>query len=272
VQFGENLRNLRNLYLTRHEVPVVEASLFVTCVVDQFYPQVGEAAVKLLRRAGVDVLFPAGQTCCGQLAYNAGHHNEARSLAKRFLRVFGDGRYIVAPSGSCAAMVRVFYPELLERSLERDAQRYRDLAHETAERTYELSQFLVNVLGRRDLGLALPQPMRVTYHDCCHALRELGISKEPRELLRNVKNLELVEQERAAWCCGFGGTFAVKFPEISEAMLRDKMAAVQATRADVVTALDSSCLMHIGGGLSRQGATVRALHVAEVLGMGTQER
>lgn len=243
---------------------MVEADLFVTCVVDQFFPNAGEAAVKLLRRAGVDVQFPPGQTCCGQPAFNAGYRAEARSLAKRFIKIFGDGRSIVAPSGSCATMVRVFYPELLER----ESDRVREQARETASRTYELTQFLVKVLGQRDLRLRLPAPMKVTYHDCCHALRELGISQEPRDLLRSVQGLELMEMDRSTWCCGFGGTFAVKFPEVSEAMLRDKLAAIQATGADVVTALDSSCLMHIGGGLTKQGAKVRALHLAEVLAMG----
>ncbi|MSQ12244.1 MAG: (Fe-S)-binding protein [Dehalococcoidia bacterium] len=246
----------------------MEANLFVTCVVDQLFPQVGEAAVKVLRRAGVDLDFPSGQTCCGQLAYNAGYHNEARRLARRFLRLFADGRPIVAPSGSCATMVRVFYRHLLQF----DPDAVRAQAAETAARTYELSEYLVKVLGKSDLGLRLRTPLKATYHESCHALRELGLSEEPRTLLRNLQGLELVELENAQRCCGFGGTFAVKFPDISEALLRDKLASIQKSGADVVTALDASCLMHLGGALSRQGSPIRALHLAEVLGMGLPDR
>jgi L-lactate dehydrogenase complex protein LldE len=246
---------------------MTDVNLFVTCVVDQFYPKVGEATANLLRRAGCSVDFPPGQTCCGQLAFNAGYHHEARNLALRFLKQFGDGRYIVAPSGSCAAMVRVFYPELLER----ESDRTRALAAEVAKNTYELTQFLVNVLGKRDLNAALPKPTKATLHDCCHALRELGISQEPRALLRSVKNLELVEMPDCQTCCGFGGTFSIKFPEVSEALLKDKLRNAQSTGADIVAAVDASCLMHISGGLTRQGSKTQALHIAEVLGMGVQK-
>ena len=236
----------------------MRVSLFVTCLVDQFFPEVGEAMVTLLRRLGVEVSFPAGQTCCGQMAFNHGFRRLARKVARHFISAFeGDGP-IVTPSGSCAAMVKVFYPELF-----RDEPRWLDRAENLSSRVYELSQFLVGVLGVEDLGAA--DPVRVTYHDSCHLLRELGIREEPRRLIRAVKGVEWVEMERSEACCGFGGTFSIKLPHISEAILQEKVGNIQASGADIVVANDAGCLMHIAGALSRQRIPVRTLHIAELL-------
>ena len=235
-------------------------SLFATCLVDQFFPEVGESVYKVLRRLGVRVEFPGAQTCCGQPALNSGYHAEAVAAAKHFLKVFGASRWIVAPSGSCTAMVRVFYPELFRGDRELHAQ-----AAAMASRTYEFSEFLVRVMETTDLGGRLPTPVRATYHDACHALRELGISQEPRSLLRHIEGLELVEMEQHDVCCGFGGTFSVKYPEISTAILQDKLDRIRESGADLVAAADSSCLMHIGGGLSRQGARAKPVHLAQLL-------
>ena len=235
-------------------------SLFVTCLVDQFYPEVGEAVVKTLRHTGVQVDFPWGQTCCGQPAFNSGYQAEAQAAARHFLEVFGRSEWIVAPSGSCATMVRVFYAELFRGDPELLA-----VAKTVASRTYELSEFLVRVMGVTDLGGRLPEPTRVTYHDACHGLRELGIRAEPRALLASIQGLELVEMADPGACCGFGGTFSVKYPEISAAILQDKLDQLHQTEADLVVAADSSCLMQIGGGLSRQGSSTRPIHLAELL-------
>lgn len=240
-------------------------SLFVTCLVDQFYPEVGEATVRLLRHLGVEVDFPADQTCCGQVALNGGYRSLATTVARRFVEVFRDSEAIVAPSGSCVATIHAHYGDLL-----RD---YPELADEVASlqaRTYELSQYLVDVLGVDDVGASLPSPVRATYHDCCHALRDLGVSEQPRKLLSSTEGLELAEMKDSTSCCGFGGSFAVKFADISTAILREKLRNVEATGADVLTAVDSSCLMHMGGALSRQGARTRPMHLAELLCLGIE--
>jgi len=233
-------------------------SLFVTCLVDQFFPQVGEATVKILRRLGCRVDFPQEQTCCGQPAFNSGFQRETRDLARRFLEVFRDSQYIVAPSGSCISMVKVFYPTLFRH----DPPLY-EKAVSLARRTFELSEFLVKVLGVRDVGASFRG--RVTYHASCHLLRELGISQEPRELIRKVKGAELVEMANADICCGFGGTFSIKYPEISQAMLEDKLRGIQQTGAQALVSCDGGCLMHLGGALSRRGMSVKPLHLAELL-------
>lgn len=233
-------------------------ALFVTCLVDQLYPRVGEAAVRVLERAGCAVSFPAEQTCCGQAAFNNGFQEEARVLARRFLAVFADAPAIVAPSGSCADMVREWYPRLF-----RDEPTLGDLARSIATRTYELSEYLVRVLGVADLGARFHAA--VTYHPSCHGLRGLGLREEPLGLLRAVRDLRLVELPDAGQCCGFGGFFSIKFTALSGAMLSAKLDAIEASGAEVVTATDVSCLMHISGGLSRRGSRVRALHLAEIL-------
>lgn len=215
----------------------------------------------MLERAGCAVSFPPAQTCCGQATFNDGFWDEARVLARGFFEAFEAAECIVTPSGSCAAMVREWYPHLF-RDAPEDAGRARAVGH----RTYELSEFLVRVLGRVDLGARLAAA--VAYHPSCHGLRGLGLREEPARLLAAVRDLRLVDLPGAEECCGFGGFFAVKFAALSGAMLAAKLDAIESSGAEVVTATDASCLMHIGGGLARRGSRVRALHLAEVLASG----
>ncbi len=236
----------------------MRVSLFVTCLVDQLFPHVGEATVAVLRRVGMAVDFPPAQTCCGQVAFNDGFWDETVPLARRFIETFQNAEAIVVPSGSCAAMVREFYPALLRAEPEL-AERARDLGH----RTYELSEFLIDVLNRDDVDAEFPH--RVTYHPACHGLRTLGLAEQPLRLLARVRGLRLVPLAREEECCGFGGMFAVKFSALSTSMLAAKLEAIAATDAEVVTATDVSCLMHIAGGLSRSGSRTRAMHLAEIL-------
>ena len=242
----------------------MKASLFVTCVVDQFYPEVGESAVRVLERLGVDVDFPRDQTCCGQPAFNSGYWSDARPLARRLIETFrGDG-YVVAPSGSCVTMVRVFYDELLHDDPEARAE-----ARQLASRVFELSEFIVDVLGITDLApIASPtesRPLTTTYHEACHLRRELGVIEQPRALVRSLPGVELAEMDQAEVCCGFGGTFSVKYPDISGAMLQDKIDRIRESGASAVVACDSSCLMQIGGGLEKQGVDVRPVHLAGLI-------
>jgi L-lactate dehydrogenase complex protein LldE len=229
----------------------------VTCLGDVFYPEVGERIVRLLRRLGVAVEFPAGQTCCGLPLFNSGYHAEAAAVARRTVALFAGAEHVVVPSGSCAWMVKHEYPGLLQGEERRAAERL-------AGRTHELSQFLVRVLGRRRFRSALPG--RLTYHDSCHLLRGLREADSPRALLRELAGGELVELPGADECCGFGGSFSVRLPEVSTAILDKKLASVEATGADCVVACDAGCLMQLKGGLSRRGSRVRAVHLAEVLG------
>ncbi len=233
-------------------------ALFITCLGDQFFPQVGECAVEILRRLGVDVAFDPAQTCCGQPAFNTGYRNEACEVAARNLELFGDVDYVVAPSGSCTTMVRSFYPELFAGDAARLAQ-----VERLRGRFYEFSEFLVNVLNVEDVGARFPH--RVAYHDSCHLLRELGIESEPRKLLRAVHDLELVEMSDYRLCCGFGGTFSVKFPEVSVAMGEDKARAAVESGAEYLVANDSGCLMHLAGVIHRERLPLKTLHLAEVL-------
>jgi L-lactate dehydrogenase complex protein LldE len=225
------------------EVLAVQVSLFVTCFNDTLFPQTGRAVVRLLERLGCDVDFPLEQTCCGQMHMNSGYAREGVALARRFARVFEGAEAVVCPSASCAGMLR--------HQLEDGPQ------------VLELSEFLVDRLGVEDVGAYFPH--RVTFHPTCHSLRELGVGDRPLRLLGAVRGIELVELPEARECCGFGGTFAVKNAEVSSAMLADKVRAVLDTEAEVVCAADNSCLMHIGGALSRQRTGVRTLHLAEVL-------
>ena len=235
-------------------------SLFITCVNDTLFPETGKAVVRLLERLGHTVDFPLEQTCCGQMHFNTGYANEALPLARRFVRVFGDCEVVVCPSGSCAGMVRDVYPRLGELSgdpgLRREIERIRP-------RVLELSELLVDRLDLEDVGAYFPH--RVTYHPTCHSLRMLRVGDRPLRLLRAVRGIDLVELPEAEQCCGFGGTFAVKNAETSAAMLTDQIRAVLDTRAEVCTAADNSCLMQIGGALSRQRAGVRPMHLAEIL-------
>ncbi len=236
----------------------IKASLFVTCIVDQLYPQVGVSVVRVLRRLGVDVDFPMDQTCCGQPVYNAGFATQGRQLAQRVLRSFRNSQYIVVPSGSCTAMMRVFYPDLFQ-----DDPDLHEQAKDLSAKVYEFSEFLVKVLAVEDVGASYDAA--VTYHASCHLLRELEVRDEPRRLLSKVRGLRLRELPQLETCCGFGGTFSVKYPHISEAMLADKVANVVATGADTLVACDMGCLMHIGGGISRQGLGIKVRHLAQVL-------
>ncbi len=236
----------------------MKASLFVTCLVDQFFPQIGMSALKILRRFGVDVEFDPRQTCCGQPAFNTGYQNEARQVAGRFLEVYQNSEIIVTPSGSCAAMIKSFLPGLFpEGSAQRDA------AEAIAGRTREFSDFLVSDLGLEGTGASFPAT--VTYHDSCHLLRELGIARQPRRLMQSVTGLTVVEMEQPDRCCGFGGTFSVKFPEVSVSMGEDKILAINKTGADWVVACDASCLMHLNGLLRRKNSKVQTIHLAELL-------
>jgi L-lactate dehydrogenase complex protein LldE len=236
----------------------MNVSVFITCLVDQFFPEVGMSMVSVLRGLGAQVDFPPEQTCCGQPAFNSGFKTEARDLAKRFIAIFEDCEYIVAPSGSCTSMVRVFYKELFH-----DDPDWKKRAESIATRTYEFSEFVVNVLGVEDVGAVYQG--KVALHQSCHLLRELNVRTEPRRLLDAVKGIELVELERADACCGFGGLFSIKYPEISGGILQDKIECVEKSGADVIVASDAGCLMQIAGGLSRQGIATRTMHIAELL-------
>jgi L-lactate dehydrogenase complex protein LldE len=238
----------------------VNVALFITCVNDTLFPETGRAAVTLLEDAGCRVSFPLEQTCCGQIHGNSGYGREALPLVRRFVDVFGAADAVVAPSGSCVAMVRDQYPALAREA--GDAGLERAVA-ELGPRVFELTQFLADELGVRCTGATFPH--RVTYHPACHSLRALGIGDAPLRLLRAVRDIDLVELPEAEVCCGFGGTFAVKNADVSAAMLTDKLRGVLDTGAEVVCSADNSCLLHIGGGLSRQRAGVRAMHVAEIL-------
>jgi L-lactate dehydrogenase complex protein LldE len=226
----------------------VRIALFVTCLGDTLYPEAAQATVQVLERLGHEVVFPEEQTCCGQMHLNSGYRDEAAALARHFLDVFADYDVVVSPSSSCVGTVRELYPELVGS---------------THPEVYELSELLVHKLGVTDVGATFPHT--VTYHPTCHSLRVTRVGDAPLELLRNVRGLELVELPRADECCGFGGTFSVKNAETSTAMLADKCASVVASGAEVCTAVDGSCLMQIGGGLSRNDTGVRALHLAEIL-------
>jgi L-lactate dehydrogenase complex protein LldE len=236
----------------------VRVALFITCLNDTLFPATGIAVVRLLERLGHQVDFPEAQTCCGQLHFNTGYQPEALELARRFVRVFGEAEVVVTPSASCAAMVHEFFPYLAEQA--GDDALARDVAA-LAPRVLELTQ-LLGRLGVEDVGAAYPH--RVAYHPTCHSLRLLRLGDTPLGLLRAVQGLELVELPGAEECCGFGGTFAVKNADTSVAILEDKLAAIGASGAGVVTAVDNSCLTHIGGALARRHGA-RTVHLAEIL-------
>lgn len=261
-----NYNKLMNIYKKQFTRPPRRVALFVTCMVDMLYPAVGMATVELLERCGVETIFPAEQTCCGQPAFNAGYRNEARLLAERFLDIFeplvrtGQVDAIVAPSGSCVTMTSHFYAALFED--QSNSSTYHR-AQALAAVTFELTEFLVDVLGVTDLGSRFQG--KVTYHACCHLLRELGIDEQPRQLLAQLPGAALVELNGAEECCGFGGLFAIKNAGISTAMGQRKTRNLAATDADVVALCDVSCMTHINGLLSRQAQRCRAVHIAEVL-------
>ena len=250
--------------LTQELTPRVD--LFVTCIIDQLFPEVGVSAVRVLRRLGVSVGFPEGQTCCGQALYNSGFTREAREMAERTLEEFRGSDYVVVPSGSCSAMMKVFYQDLFE-----DDPAMLRRAVEFSQRVYEFSEFLVKVLGVQDFGpstgsgptVGVPRP--AVFHPGCHMMREMEVREEPESLLASVEGLEMRELRNAETCCGFGGSFSVKLPHISEGMLADKVASVRESGAETLISCDMSCLMHIGGALRRQEPEVRIRHIAQVL-------
>ena len=242
----------------------MRVSLFITCYNDTLFPEAGIAVVRVLERLGHTVEFPPGQTCCGQMHYNTGYQREALALLPRFVAQFRSAEAVVVPSSSCVAMMREHYPGMAQR-LE-DAGGHPGLVAAVAEllpRVYEFSEFLTRRLGLTDVGAYYPH--RVTYHASCHGLRSLGLGDGPLSLLREVRGIALVPLDRVEQCCGFGGTFAVKNAEVSSAMLAEKATAVLNTGAEVCTACDTSCLMHIAGALHRQRTGVRTLHLAEIL-------
>ena len=232
-------------------------SLFVPCFVDALFPSVGMSMVRILERLGHSVACPDQVACCGQPAFNSGYWDEARAVAEPALNALKSAEVVVVASGSCGAMLKVFYPQLFAgRPLAEDAQRL-------SGKVWEFSDFLVNKLGVRDLGARFPA--RVTFHDGCHGLRELGIKRPARELLARVSGLELVEMQDAETCCGFGGTFSAKYPMISAAMGDVKCASALETKADYIVSNDSSCLMHIQGLLEKSGKSLKTIHLAQIL-------
>jgi len=233
-------------------------TLFVPCFVDALFPQVGINMVRILEKLGHRVECPEEIACCGQPAFNSGYWDEARCIAEPVLKRLKDSEAVVIASGSCGAMLKVFYPQLFENKPEAAA------ANALAPKVWEFSDFLVKKLGVTDLGAKFPA--KVTFHDGCHGLRELGIKSSPRKLLEKVQGLELIEMQDAEVCCGFGGTFAAKFPMISTAMGEVKCASAKDTGADYIVSNDSSCLMHVQGLLSREGHKLKTLHLAEILG------
>jgi L-lactate dehydrogenase complex protein LldE len=241
------------------------ASLFVTCIVDTVYPEIGEAVVAVLERAGVDVDVPLEQTCCGQPAFNSGYWDEARAIAGRNLEVLRDKGDVVVPSGSCTSMIRHYYAELFH-----DNPQLAAAAEDLAQRTYEFTEYLVDVLDVTDTGATFAGAL--TVHDACHGLRGLKIKEQPRVLLRHVAGAELSELPGAEECCGFGGLFSVKLAHISEAMLQRKVDQIEASGSEIAVTCDASCMTQINGRLSRQGSPCRAMHIAEILAATTPNR
>lgn len=243
----------------------MKVSLFITCLADQMYPQVGESVVRLLHRYGCEVDFPEGQTCCGQPAFNSGYQDETREVARAMIRAFEHSDYVVSPSGSCTGMIDHYYPHLFK-----DDPVWLEKAEKLAHKTYEFSQFLVKVLGVDSIEAEFQA--KVTYHPSCHAMRLLGVKEEPLKLLNSVEGVDFVELPRKEDCCGFGGTFAVKMADMSEAMVCDKAAQVCSTGASVLVGTDMGCLMNIGGRLNKEGQPVRVMHLAELLEEGIKAK
>ena len=236
----------------------MRVALFVTCLIDLMRPSAGFAAIRLLQQAGCEVVVPEKQTCCGQPAYNNGDQENARAIARQVISMLEQYDHVVIPSGSCAGMLIRHYPALFDS----DPQ-WQQKSQQLAERCYELTQFLVDVVGVTDFNARYQG--KVAYHDSCSARRELGVLRQPRTLLKNVEGLTQVELDEAEACCGFGGTFSVKFPEVSTAIVDRKVADIEQTGADTIVAGDMGCLMNIAGRLSRQGKPVKAFHIAELL-------
>ncbi len=235
----------------------MNVSIFIPCFIDQLYPQVGMNMVKVLEKVGCDVQYNSNQTCCGQPAFNAGFWGEAKEVCNKFIKDFNNAEYIVAPSASCVGFIRNYYPKLFDNSS------YHNAVKALTNKTFELSEFLINVLKIDDVGASFPA--KVTYHDSCAALRECKIKTEPRQLLNKVKGLQLLEMNDNETCCGFGGTFAVKFEPISVAMGDQKITNAIVTEAEYIVSTDMSCLMHIDGCIQHKGSKLKVLHLADVL-------
>ncbi len=238
-------------------------SLFVTCIVDMIYPQTGMSVVEILEHLNLEFDFPMEQTCCGQPGFNSGYRKDAKTVAIQFLKAFKDAEVIVTPSGSCSAMVRHEYPTLFA-----DDPEWLPIAERVASITWEISEFLVKGLGVEDLGACLPQSQTFAFHDACHGLRLLDLGESARKLVDHVENAQVVELEEADVCCGFGGLFSVKMPDVSNAMLTQKMSCINACSAHSIITGDASCLTQMNGGLSRQGSSKRVVHVADVIAEG----
>ena len=251
--------------LPERESPIGKrVSLFVTCIVDMIYPGTGMSVVEILEHLGVQVDFPRDQTCCAQPAFNAGYRDEARRVAAHFFKAFKNAEVIVTPSGSCAAMVRHEYPQLFTRA---DGERY-DQARRVASITWEFSEFLVDGLGITDLGLELPRRESFAIHDACHGLRGLGLGQAARDLLGQLGKADLCELKECEVCCGFGGLFSIKMPDISNAMLQNKLQNIEISEAETIVTGDVSCLTQMNGGLSRSKSEKRVMHLADVLAKG----
>ncbi|WP_413382234.1 (Fe-S)-binding protein [Alkalihalobacillus sp. 1P02AB] len=235
----------------------MKVSLFVTCLSDIFYTEVGKDVVEVLERLGCEIDFPKQQTCCGQPAYNSGYHKETREVAKNMIKAFEHAEYVVSPSGSCAAMLHE-YPHLFKNDLD-----WKEKAEKLANKTFEFTQFIVDVLKVEDVGAKLP--VKATYHTSCHMTRLLGVKDAPMTLLQNVDGLEFTSLPNKENCCGFGGTFSVKMVPISEQMVNEKVAHVESTKAEVLIGADCGCLMNIGGRIDRQGKPIKTMHIAQVL-------
>ncbi|MGD8341947.1 MAG: (Fe-S)-binding protein [Desulfobacterales bacterium] len=235
-----------------------EVTLFIQCLVDTHYPGVAEAMVRVLQRLGISLSCPVDQTCCGQPAFNSGYRRQARVAAQHFIEVFEDAKTIVCPSGSCVNMVRHHYQELFQNE-----PRWLPRALNMARRIFEFSEYLVDVLGIDDLGARFDG--RVTYHDSCHLLRGIGVRQQPRRLLQHVGGIDFIEMRDSDHCCGFGGTFSVKYADISDAMVTDKVKNIIDTKADAVVGCDMGCLMNIQGKLSRLGSSIKVMHLAQIL-------
>ena len=239
-------------------------SLFVTCILDMIYPQTGVSVVKILDHLGIEVHFPLNHTCCGQPAFNSGFHADAKQVAIQFLKAFEGAQVIVCPSGSCASMVRHYYPELFK-----DDPVWYDKALWASEITWEFTEYLVDGLGVTDLGLSMP-PKKVAFHHACHGYRLLGLGTQAQTLAEGIEGVTVTDLPGADQCCGFGGTFSVKMPEISSAMLNDKVRNINSTDADAIVTGDASCLTQMNGGLSRSNSPHRVIHIADLLAEGLE--
>jgi L-lactate dehydrogenase complex protein LldE len=254
-------------HLERSSPAGKKVSLFVTCMVDMLYPETGWSVVHILEYLGVEVNFPMGQTCCGQPGFNAGHRGEARQVAIQFLKAFQEAEVIVAPSGSCVAMIRHEYPALFQSD-----PRWRDVAERISAIIWEFTEFIADGLGITDLKLRLPEPRSFAFHDSCHGLRMLGLGPQGRKLLSHIQNVAIEPLDESDVCCGFGGLFSVKMADVSGAMLERKLSHIKATSASTIVCGDVSCLTHMNGGLARQGSNKRLRHIADVLADGLESR